>query len=119
MAYPPVNDGMPGATDRPGTTTVARPEGNGDNARPDNSTGRFALKNNSARENYLVSASSRRTSSGTVPTLKVVRLSDKRVIYPFQGCADMPLFEDANEAKQFADDYGWQLVDGDIAVPEK
>lgn len=72
-----------------------------------------------ARENYLVSASSRRTSSGTVPTLKVVRLSDKRIIYPFQGCADMPLFEEPADAKQFADDYGWQLVDGDIAVPEK
>ncbi len=72
-----------------------------------------------ARDNYLVSASSRRTSSGTVPTLKVVRVTDKRIIYPFQGCADMPLFEEPADAKQFADDYGWQLVDGDIAVPEK
>ncbi|MCY0389626.1 hypothetical protein OVY01_20985 [Robbsia sp. Bb-Pol-6] len=73
---------------------------------------------NPARDNYLVTASSRRTSSGTVPTLKVVRVSDKRVIYPFQGCADMPLFVEPAEAKEFADAYGWQLVDGDIAVPE-
>lgn len=72
----------------------------------------------SARDNYHVTASSRRTSSGTVPTLKVVRVSDKRVIYPFQGCADMPLFVEPAEAKEFADAYGWQLVDGDIAVPE-
>jgi hypothetical protein len=70
------------------------------------------------RANYLVTASARRTSSGTVPTLKVVRISDKRVIYPFQGCADMPLFTEQAEAKQFAENYGWQLVDGDIAVPE-
>lgn len=71
-----------------------------------------------ARANYQVNASSHRTSSGTVPSLKVIRLSDKRVIYPFQGCADMPLFTEPEDAKQFADHYGWQLVDGDIAVPE-
>ncbi|WP_434113050.1 DUF6723 family protein [Paraburkholderia caffeinilytica] len=70
------------------------------------------------RANYQVVVSSRRTSSGTVPTLKVVRLSDERVIYPFQGHADMPFFENADEAQVFAETYGWQLVDGDIAVPE-
>jgi len=70
------------------------------------------------RDNYQVVVSSRRTSSGTIPTLKVLRLSDKRVIYPFTGCADMPLFEDAQGARIYAEAYGWQLVDGDIAVPE-
>jgi hypothetical protein len=70
------------------------------------------------RANYQVMASSRRTSSGTVPTLKVVRLSDERVIYPFQGHADMPFCEDAEAAQAYAETYGWQLVDGDIAVPE-
>jgi hypothetical protein len=70
------------------------------------------------RANYQVAVSSRRTSSGTVPTLKVIRLSDDRVIYPFQGHADMPFFETTEAAQQFADAYGWQLVDGDIAVPE-
>jgi hypothetical protein len=62
--------------------------------------------------------SSRRTSSGTVPTLKVTRLSDERVIYPFQGHADMPFFENAQAAEDYAQAYGLQLVDGDIAVPE-
>ncbi|MEJ0003411.1 MAG: DUF6723 family protein [Pararobbsia sp.] len=70
------------------------------------------------RDNYQVAVSSRRTSSGTIPTLKVVRLSDKRVIYPFTGCGDMPLFEDAQSARVYAEAYGWTLVDGDIAVPE-
>jgi hypothetical protein len=70
------------------------------------------------RANYLVAVSSRRTSSGTVPTLKVTRLSDERVIYPFQGHADMPFFESSQEAEQFAQTYGLKLVDGDIAVPE-
>ncbi|RKF45991.1 DUF6723 family protein [Paraburkholderia fungorum] len=70
------------------------------------------------RANYLVAVSSRRTSSGTVPTLKVTRLSDERVIYPFRGHADMPFFENADAAHLFAETYGWQLVDGDIAVPE-
>ncbi len=70
------------------------------------------------RANYHVAVSSRRTSSGTVPTLKVTRLSDERVIYPFQGHADMPFFENAQDAEQFAQTYGMKLVDGDIAVPE-
>jgi hypothetical protein len=70
------------------------------------------------RANYQVTASSRRTSSGTIPTLKVVRLSDERVIYPFQGHADMPFFVEAEAAQSYAETYGWQLVDGDIAVPE-
>ncbi len=72
----------------------------------------------SPRDNYQVAVSSRRTSSGTIPTLKIIRLSDKRVIYPFTGCADMPLIEDAQGARIYAQTYGWTLVDGDIAVPE-
>ncbi len=72
----------------------------------------------SGRGNYLVAVSSRRTSSGTVPTLKVTRLSDARVIYPFQGHADMPFFESAQAAELYAQTYGLALVDGDIAVPE-
>lgn len=79
---------------------------------------RAALPALTGRANYQVMASSRRTSSGTVPTLKVIRLSDERVIYPFQGHADLPFCEDADTAQAYAETYGWQLVDGDIAVPE-
>jgi hypothetical protein len=79
---------------------------------------REALPVLTGRANYQVMASSRRTSSGTVPTLKVIRLSDERVIYPFQGQADLPFCENADAAQAFAETYGWQLVDGDIAVPE-
>jgi hypothetical protein len=70
------------------------------------------------RSDYTVAASSCRTSSGTIPTLKVIRLSDKRIIYPFQGRADMPIFPSATEAQHYAEAYGWRLVDADIAVPE-
>lgn len=69
-------------------------------------------------QQYEVVASFRRATFGVVPTLKVIRLSDKRVIYPFVGCADMPLCENPESAKDFATTYGWQLVSGDIAVPE-
>jgi|HubBroStandDraft_5_1064220.scaffolds.fasta_scaffold63513_2 hypothetical protein len=68
--------------------------------------------------NYNVAASSRRATGGTMPTLRIVRLSDKRVIYPFTGCADMPLFPDAQSARDYAERYGATLVEGDIAVPE-
>ena len=72
----------------------------------------------SEHEDYQVAASFRRTFGGTVPTLKVTRLSDRRIIYPFAGCADMPICPDADSAIQYAESYGRQLVDGDIAVPE-
>ncbi|WP_213779798.1 DUF6723 family protein [Caballeronia sp. dw_276] len=68
--------------------------------------------------NYNVAVSSRRATGGTMPTLRVTRLSDKRVIYPFVGCADMPLFPDAQSARDYAEQYGASLVEGDIAVPE-
>jgi hypothetical protein len=68
--------------------------------------------------NYNVAASSRRATGGTMPTLRIVRLSDKRVIYPFTGCADMPLFPDTQSARDYAERYGASLVEGDIAVPE-
>jgi hypothetical protein len=71
-----------------------------------------------AYANYNVAASSRRATGGTMPTLRIVRLSDKRVIYPFTGCADMPLFPDAQSARDYAQRYGATLVEGDIAVPE-
>lgn len=71
-----------------------------------------------ASSNYTVAASSRRAAGGTMPTLRIVRVSDKRVIYPFVGCADMPLFPDAQSARDYAESYGARLVDGDIAVPE-
>ncbi|KQR74043.1 hypothetical protein ASG35_19755 [Burkholderia sp. Leaf177] len=70
------------------------------------------------QSNYNVAVSSRRATGGTMPTLRVTRLSDKRVIYPFVGCADMPLFPDAQSARDYAERYGASLVEGDIAVPE-
>lgn len=67
---------------------------------------------------YRIAASSRRTGAHSIPTLKIMRMHDKRVIYPFDGCPDMPLFSDSEAARQFAQTYAAQLVVGDIAVPE-
>ncbi len=70
------------------------------------------------RADYHVTASSRRTAGGTaVPVLKVVRLSDDRIIYPFQGRADMPFFPEQREAQDYAETYGWKLVDGISPFP--
>jgi hypothetical protein len=30
----------------------------------------------------------------------------------------MPFFTEQREARDYAETYGWKLVDGDIAVPE-
>lgn len=70
------------------------------------------------QDNYRVAASSRRTGTHSIPTLKIVRVHDKRIIYPFDGCPDMPLFAESEAARQFAQTYAQQLVDGDMTVPE-
>jgi hypothetical protein len=72
----------------------------------------------SLRSAYQVLTSWRTLCGAIVPTLKVIRLSDKALIYPFEGCPAMPLFDSPREAIAFAEKYGWQLVDSDIAVPE-
>lgn len=67
---------------------------------------------------YDVTVSFHRTSYGIIPALKIVRLRDGRLIYPFQGCADMPVCADTESAIQFARTCGERFVNGDIAVPE-
>jgi hypothetical protein len=67
---------------------------------------------------YDVTVSFRRTSYGIIPMLRIVRLRDGRLIYPFQGCADMPICADSEAAMQFAHAAGEKFVNGDIAVPE-
>jgi hypothetical protein len=67
---------------------------------------------------YDVTISFRRTSYGIIPALRIVRLRDGRLIYPFEGCADMPVCADTETAMQYARACGEKFVDGDIAVPE-
>ena len=51
-------------------------------------------------------------------TLKVVRLTDKRVLFPFEGCPEIGPFPDRQAAVDAAQQYGEQFASGDLQNPE-
>jgi hypothetical protein len=51
-------------------------------------------------------------------TLKVVRLTDKRVLFPFGGCPEIGPFVDPQSAVDAAQRHGEQLASGDLQNPE-
>jgi hypothetical protein len=51
-------------------------------------------------------------------TLRVVRLTDKRVLFSFEGCPEMGPFLDAQSPVDAAQRYGEQLASGDLQNPE-
>jgi hypothetical protein len=51
-------------------------------------------------------------------TLKVVRLTDNRVLFPFEGCPELGPFEDRQAALDSARQYGERLALGDLQNPE-
>lgn len=50
--------------------------------------------------------------------LKVVRLTDKRVIYPYDGAEQIGPFESKREALAAAQLLGEKLVESDLRTPE-
>jgi hypothetical protein len=53
-----------------------------------------------------------------IGTLKVVRKRDKRVLYPFDGCASIGPYESSDDARHAAETLGQRIVEADIANPE-
>jgi hypothetical protein len=53
-----------------------------------------------------------------IGTLKVVRKRDKRVLYPFDGCASIGPYESSDDARRAAETLGQRIVEADIANPE-
>jgi hypothetical protein len=51
-------------------------------------------------------------------TLEVVRLTDKRVLFPFEGCPKIGPFVDRHAALDAAQRYGERLALGDLQNPE-
>jgi hypothetical protein len=51
-------------------------------------------------------------------TIKVVRLTDKRVLFPFEGCPEIGPFPDRQAAVDAAQQYGEQLALSDLQKPE-
>jgi hypothetical protein len=49
-------------------------------------------------EDFIIYASYRKSSAGFWGTLKVVRTTDKRTLFPFDGCPEFGPFFDAEQA---------------------
>ncbi|CAB3768525.1 DUF6723 family protein [Paraburkholderia solisilvae] len=72
-----------------------------------------------SRQDYEVYATYRRTTEGAfVGLLKVVRKTDGRLLFPFAGAPDIGPFENGQAAREAAQRYGENVVDGDLDNPE-
>nr|WP_250511513.1 DUF6723 family protein [Caballeronia sp. GACF4] len=68
---------------------------------------------------FAVYASYRGTrASGFHGTLKVVRKTDSKLLYPFDGASPIGPYAGPDEALAAAQQLGQKIVDGDIANPE-
>lgn|GEM_PF-938314 len=69
-------------------------------------------------DDYAVYASYRPHLSGFVGTLKVVRLTDSRLLYPFEGADEIGPFPTQAAARAAAAQRGSDIVVGDLRTPE-
>ncbi|PRX27497.1 hypothetical protein B0G75_1142 [Paraburkholderia sp. BL18I3N2] len=68
---------------------------------------------------YRIYATYRRTGSGAfIGDLKVVRTTDNKVLFPFDGAPTIGPFETASEAREAARLKGEQMVALDLVCPE-
>lgn len=73
----------------------------------------------SVHSGYRIYSTYRRTASGEYTgDLKVVRIADAKVIYPFDGAAIIGPFPIAQAARDAAAQLGATLVVGDLQNPE-
>ncbi|WP_250487761.1 DUF6723 family protein [Caballeronia sp. GaOx3] len=72
-----------------------------------------------SEEDYRVYASCRPGSSGRfMGTLKVVRVTDGRLLFPFHGAEELGPFEAREAAKNAAKQRGMEIVEADLHSPE-
>ncbi|GAB5094293.1 hypothetical protein P9250_15590 [Caballeronia sp. LP006] len=70
-------------------------------------------------DDYAIYASYRpHVGGGYVGTLKVVRLTDARLLFPFEGAEDIGPFDSKQTAKDAAVLRGREIVQADLQVPE-
>ncbi|MBW0446511.1 hypothetical protein EN871_05820 [bacterium M00.F.Ca.ET.228.01.1.1] len=70
-------------------------------------------------DDYRIYPTYRRTATGTFTgDLKVVRTTDDRVIFPYDGAPVIGPFETALEAREAAARKGAELVQADLLNPE-
>lgn len=86
---------------------------------PDAPVGRRSADAASTHSGYRIYPTYRRTASGEYTgDLKVVRVADAKLIYPFDGAAVIGPFPVAQAARDAAAQLGATLVDADLQNPE-
>ncbi|WP_074169355.1 DUF6723 family protein [Caballeronia hypogeia] len=72
-----------------------------------------------SENDYAVYASYRPHHSGNfVGTLKVVRLTDGRLLYPFDGSDEIGPFSSASAARKAAEERAKEIIGADLRYPE-
>jgi hypothetical protein len=72
-----------------------------------------------SEDDFIIYASSRGSAaSGYYGTLKVVRKTDGRLLFPFEGAETLGPFSSKAAAMAAAQDKGKQVVANDLAYPE-
>ena len=71
-----------------------------------------------SEDDYAVYASYRPHLTGFVRVLKVVRLTDARLLYPFDGADEIGPFSTQAAARAAAVQRGGDIVQGDLRTPE-
>ena len=71
------------------------------------------------RSDYRIYATYRRTVTGTfVVELKVIRTTDDKVLFPFDGAPGIGPFETPSQARDAAKFEGDRMVAADLVCPE-
>lgn len=71
-----------------------------------------------ALDDYKIYASYRLIGGLYFGTLKVVRVTDLRVLFPFEGAPELGPYVTSDEAKEASQRLGTELAYGDLAHPE-
>ncbi|SAK91659.1 hypothetical protein AWB78_04945 [Caballeronia calidae] len=71
-----------------------------------------------SEEDYMIYASYRPHIGNFFGTLKVVRQTDSRLLYPFDGADDIGPFPSKDAAKAAAAKLGGEIVEADLQDPE-
>jgi hypothetical protein len=77
-----------------------------------------AARENLSHEDFAIYATYRLLHGRFVGSLKVVRKTDNRLLFPFDGAPMIGPFAHKEEALRASEQLGFQIVEGDIANPE-
>ncbi|WP_256701269.1 DUF6723 family protein [Caballeronia sordidicola] len=77
-----------------------------------------ATRETLCHDDFAIFATYRLIHGRFIGSLKVVRKTDNRLLFPFEGAPTIGPFDHKEEALRASETLGIQIVEGDIANPE-